>query len=180
MITWEENEQTLRACTPCLRFSFNKVNHTAISTWNVNTGIQDSVSSVNGVWLSSWNVLCPKGSCLKEVGCTTLSLIKHFLHVTTQIIINSQHQFCRKSSSNATTLTDISTKGLYKKIGESERWFACMCCSCRLSLFTGQTKYFVCLLHAWVNTAVGQTKNVWSSGLTWQRILSKNDSILFY
>ena len=38
--------------------------------------------------------------------------------------------------------------------------------------------YFVYLLHAWVNTAVGQTKNVWGSGLTWQRILPKNDSIL--
>ena len=45
-----------------------------------------------------------------------------FLHVTTQIIINSQHQFCRKYVlSNATTFTDINTKGLYKKSGESER-----------------------------------------------------------
>ena len=115
MITWEENEQTLRACTPCLRFSFNKVNHTAISTWNVNTRIRDSVSSVNGVWLSSWNVLCPEGSCLKEVWLYHIKLDQTLLHVTTQIIINSQHQFCRKLSSNATAFTDVNTKGLYKK-----------------------------------------------------------------
>ena len=131
MITWEENEQTLRACTPRLRFSFNKVNHTTISTWNVNTGIQDSVSILMGCDCPVETLSLLRVAAKKKFGCTTLSLIKHFLHVTTQIIINSQHQFWRKLSSNATTFTDVNTKGLYKKNGGSERWFACTCCSCR-------------------------------------------------